>query len=439
MTDEALLAAMLRVEVALAQAQADLGLISTPAAAAIARHAGTFGIAPADLARNGAHAGSIAIPFVKALTAHVAAQDAGVAAYVHYGATSQDVIDTALALCLQPAETLIDEAMQRAQSAAMALAAHHADTPVLARTLMQPAGVITIGFKAAHWALSLARVRERLRQAARDACAVSLGGATGALPAFGDHCDALRAALAGRLGLRDPGACWHTRREDLAALASAAAIACGVMTKIARDLSLMMQAEVGEAREPVAQGRGGSTAMPHKRNPVLCLRVLACTQPAPGIVSTLLAGMAHEHERALGDWQAELGQYRALFDATLGAALPLADLLEGVTFDSTRCRANIEATGGLVFSETLAALLIPSLGRDRAQRLVGELCFQSTTTGRHLRELATERLAAEPTAGVTREQVEAAFDLGRAARPAARQARALVASTPLSVQATGER
>src|SRR5690606_22997103 len=214
---------------------------------------------------------------------------------------------------------------------------------------------------------------------------------TGALAAYADAGETLRAALAGELGLRDPMASWHTRREGLVGCAADAGLAGGAMRKIARDLSLMMQAEIGEAQEPAAAGRGGSSAMPHKRNPVLCLRVLACLQPVPGIVAALMDGMAQEHERGLGTWQSELGLCRDLVENVHAAAAALAELLEGVRFDPRRCRENIEATHGLIFSEPLAALLAPALGRAVAQALVGAWCAEAATSGRHLREVAVQR------------------------------------------------
>ena len=428
LTDAALLAGMLRFEIALARAQGELGMIPHDAASAIARLARDFAPNPAASAREAALAGSPAIAFVKALTGHVAAYDAAAAAYVHFGATSQDVIDTALVLCLKQAVSAIDAALRRAQSAATSLTSRHADTAVLARTLMQPAGVTTIGFKTGQWTLSLLHARTRLARSAKEALAVSLGGAIGTLAAYGERGDALRAVLARELALLDPGADWHSRRETLTGLASDAGVAAGVMSKIARDLSLMMQAEVGEAQEPAAEGRGGSTAMPHKRNPVLCLRVLACAQPAPATVSSLLAGMAQEHERGLGNWQAELGQYQSLFEGVHGAAHALAELLEGVRFDAARCRANIEATGGAIFSEALAALLQPWLGREAAHRRVADLCVEAAAGGLTLGELAARQLPAEAGLEVNTEQIARVFDIDRAAECAGRQARALLAT-----------
>jgi 3-carboxy-cis,cis-muconate cycloisomerase len=421
-SDAALLEAMLQFEVALARAQARLELIPERYAAAIAEHAGTAALEPGRLAREGAEAGSVAIPFVQAVIAHVGNQDANAARYVHFGATSQDLLDTAAALCTRKAVLRLDQGLQRACRAATDLARRHADTPVLARTLLQPAAITTIGFKSAHWALGLTRGRRRLLDTADEALSVSLGGAVGNLAAYGEAGPALRAELARSLGLKDPGSTWHTRREGWIALASEAALATGTMAKIARDIALMAQAEIGEATEPSAPGRGASTSMPHKRNPVLAMRVLAATQAVPGMMANLLAAMPQEHERALGNWQAELGQYPDLLVHALSAANALIALLQGVRVDAERCRANIDALQGTILSERLASLLIPALGKAEAQALVAALCAGALQTRTHLRDLVRERLASDARlASVSPSDVDAMFDVTRAAAVSARQ------------------
>jgi 3-carboxy-cis,cis-muconate cycloisomerase len=421
-SDIALLEAMLRFEVALAQVQARLGLIPDRCAALIAQHAGTTPLDAAVLARAGAQAGSLAIPFVQALIAHVASQDAIAGRYVHFGTTSQDLLDTALALCARTAVAQLDQELQRASRAAASLARRQAGTPTLARTLLQPAAVTTVGFRCAQWAQGLERSRRRLLDNADAGLAVSLGGAAGNLAAWGDAGARLRAELAGSLGLSDPGATWHTQRDAWVGLATDAALAAGAMAKVARDIALMVQAEVGEAEEPGVPGRGGSTAMPHKHNPVLCLRVLAATQPVPALVAGLLAAMPQEHERALGNWQAECAMFPDVLIHTLTAARALTELLEGVRFVEARCRANIDALQGTIFSESLAGLFAPALGKPEAQALVATLCTRAVATRTHLRELARQQLATEDRfASVSRADVEAVFDLDRAARASAQQ------------------
>lgn len=429
-SDEALLQAMLRFESGLALAQGKLGLIPEEAAAAIVRHTPSLKLDPAALSHDAAEAGSLASPVVKALTAHIAAHDQAAARYVHLGATSQDALDTALVLCTKVAVGRLDTQLQRATRAARALAQQHAATPALARTLLQPAAVVTIGLKCAHWTLSLGRVRRRLLRAGVDGLAVSLGGAAGNLATFGDAGTALRAELAGELGLHDPGGTWHTRREDWIALACEAALICGTMAKIGRDIAIVTQVEVGEATEPTAPGRGGSTAMPHKHNPVLSMRVLAATEAVPGMMASLFAAMPQEHERALGNWQAELAQYPDVWLHALAACEPLGELLEGLTFDATRCRANIDALYGVLFSERLAALLIPVIGRAEAQSLVATMCEEAVESRTHLRQLARDHVGSDPRmSAIDPAELTRVFDLNDAAEPSAKEVARMLEST----------
>ena len=426
-SDIALLEAMLRFEVALAQVQARLGLIPDRCAALIAQHAGTAPLDPVVLARAGAQAGSLAIPFVQAVVAHVASQDPVAGRYVHYGSTSQDLLDTALVLCARAAVAQLEQELHRASRAATSLARRHASTPALARTLLQPAAVTTMGFRCAQWAQALARSRRRLLDHADAALAVSLGGAVGNLAAWGDAGARLRAELASTLGLSDPGSTWHTQRDAWIGLAADSALATGAMAKVARDIALMTQAEVGEAQEPSVPGRGGSTAMPHKHNPVLCMRVLAAAQPVPALLAGLLAAMPQEYERALGSWQAETAQFPDVLIHALAAARALAELLEGVRFDEQRCRANIEVLEGTICSESLAGLFAPALGKPEAQALVATLCTRAIATRTHLRELAAQQLASDNRlAAVSRADVDAVFDLDRAARPSAQQVQSML-------------
>lgn len=419
-SNQALLAAMLRFEAALAGAQARCGVIPEPAAAAIRRHAGTLALDADQLVREGAHAGSLAIPFVRILIAHVGSQDPQAARHVHFGATSQDVLDTALALCTREAIAVLVEAQTKAGIGASALATRFATTPMLARSFMQPAGVTTFGFKAAQWARSLARSLARVQSTASEALAVSLGGAIGNLSAQGAAGAAVRAEIARELGLADPGTSWHTQRESWIALATDTALAAGVMGKIVRDIALMAQAEVGEVAEAEAPGRGGSTAMPHKRNPVLTLHVIAAVQPIPGLVANLLAAMPQEHERALGTWQAELAQWPEVFVRAISAALYLKELLGGLQVDAGRCCRNIEALHGVIFAERLTEVFAPSLGKAEAQTLVALLSRRATVEQRSLRDIAIECAARDTRLAACDEaQVSRVFDLADAARASA--------------------
>lgn len=418
-SDAAILQAMLRFEAALASAQARLGLIPADAADAIAQSAADMALDADTLARDAAVAGSLAIPFVAALAAQVRSREAAAAAWVHFGATSQDVLDSALVLCARDATRLLADALAAAGQEAARHARAHASAPALARTLLQPAGITTLGVRFAQWADALTGARRRLLASARDALAVSLGGASGNLAAWGGQGPALRATLADALGLRDSGNTWHTLRAPWLAHACEIALAAGTLGKIAHDIALQAMAEIGELREPDAGG-GGSTAMPHKRNPVLSMRIIATVQPLPGLTASLLAGVQQqEQERALGNWQAELGQIPELLTRACAAAGAMAELLAGLQVDAPRCRANIEALHGTVFSESLAAALMPVLGRTEAQALVAGLCRQALDEGRHLREVlrsaADARVRALPSA-----EIDALFDVDRAAAASVR-------------------
>jgi 3-carboxy-cis,cis-muconate cycloisomerase len=282
----------------------------------------------------------------------------------------------------------------------------------------------------------MAAGRRRLLATASQALAVSLGGAAGNQAAWGEAGTALRGELARVLDLHDPGVTWHTLRAPWLALAADAALLAGSMSKIARDIALCAMAEVGELSEPQAPGRGGSTAMPHKRNPVLCMRIIAAVQPIPGVLTGLLQGMPQEQERSLGNWQAELGQVPELFTRACAAAEALDQLLSGLRVNAQRCRANVEALYGTVLSEALAALLVPALGRDDAQSLVALLCEQALERHVHLRDLVAN--AGDPRlASLAAADVDAVFDLDRACLPSARlvepllqQAEALLRPTP---------
>lgn len=419
-SDTALIAAMVRFEIALAEAQARSDVIPVDASEVIAKHASDFSPDTAQLLRDGAHTGSLAIPFVKALMAHVASRDPSAASHVHFGATSQDVLDTAMVLCTREAVAMLGDALGRASEAARVLATRHAGAPMLARTLLQPAGITTFGFKAAQWTLSLAHGLALVRASAKQALAVSFGGAIGNLAAQGDAGASVRAHLAQQLGLRDPGATWHTRREVWLGLAANTALAAGVTGKIAHDVALMAQAEVGEVAEAEVPGRGGSTAMPHKRNPVLTMRVIAAAHSIPGMVANLLSAMPQEHERALGTWQAELAQWPGVFIHAVSAARALAELLTGLTVDADRCRTNIESLRGVIFAERLVEVFTPALGKAEAQTLVAELCRRATSERKHLRDLALDRIRSDPRlAACAVADLESQFDVDRAAQASA--------------------
>jgi 3-carboxy-cis,cis-muconate cycloisomerase len=411
--DRSLIDAMLSFEAALAEAEAAEGVIPASAVAPIAiacREAFDVDaiVAEARLA------GSLAIPLVKHLSARVGARDAAAAGFVHRGSTSQDVVDSAMVLVTRRALGLIAADLARLTESLLALARTHLATPMLARTLLQPAQVISFSFKIVAWVAPLLRARGRLARAGDAALRLQFGGAVGTLAALGDKGPAVARRLAERLSLPLAGA-WHVQRDDWVALACEVAVLCGSLGKIGRDLALLAQAEVGEVAEPAGEGRGGSSAMPNKRNPVAALTAIAAATRAPHHAAALLAAMGQEHERGLGGWQAELAEWPALFLAAHGSVVALADAIAGLEVDVPRMRANIERQRGTVFAEAVAAVLTPSLGKARAHELLAELSAQAAAGGDDL----PTRVRTDPAlAGIASGAIAAAFDVDVAARQA---------------------
>jgi len=412
-SDRALVAAMLAFEAALADAEAAEGIVPKDAAAAIV--AATRADIDVDaLVAAARSAGSIAIPLVKTLTATVAARDPAAAAYVHWGGTSQDVIDTAMVVVTGRALDLVARDLDRLVDALVALARSHRATPVLARTLLQPAQVVSFGFKVVAWVAPLVRARDRIARARDAALKLQLGGAVGTLGALGDKGDAVARRVAERLGIRaaDP---WHVQRDDWVALGCEVAILCGSLAKIGTDVALLAQGEVGEVAEPAGEGRGGSSAMPQKRNPVAALAAIAAGVRAPQHAAALLASMRQAHERGLGDWQAELAEWPTLFFSASGALAALADAIAGLEVDAARMRANVARQRGTVFAEAAAALIAPALGKQKASSIVGALAARATAGEGDLDALVR---ADSAFAAVGADAIAAAFDVDAAARRA---------------------
>jgi 3-carboxy-cis,cis-muconate cycloisomerase len=375
--------AMLDVEVALAEAQAALGVIPAHVTSAIRAAACDEPFELAPLAEEAARAGNVAIPLVNALTARVARISSEAAGYVHWGATSQDVIDTAVVLQLRGAVRVVSRRLAGAAAAAATHARRHATTLMPGRTWLQHAVPITFGLKAAGWLDALNRSADGLDDALAGASVVQFGGAAGTLAALGPHGDAVASALAERLGLVAPDMPWHAHRDRLARLAGALGVVAGTLGKIARDTALMGQAEVGEVAERSDPGRGGSSTMPQKQNPIDASVALAAATRAPGLVATLLAAMSQEHERGLGGWQAEWATMPVLVALTAGAARAVASLLEGLEVNVARMRANVDATG-LLTAEAVTVALAPALGRREAYQRVARAARLAREQGRPL-------------------------------------------------------
>ncbi len=393
--DAPVIQAMLAFEEALARAQADEGIIPVAAAAAIARHckASHYDINAIVLASR--PAGSMAIPLVKALTKAVADTDAEAASHVHWGSTSQDVIDTAMVLVTRDALALIDAELQALITRLLHLGETHLPTPVLARTLMQPAQVTRLGFKLAGWAAPLVRARTQLKDIAARALQLQLGGAVGTLAVMGDKGPAVVKRVASSLNLKAPDATWHTQRDEWVRLGLEIAVLVGSLGKIAADLSLMAQGEIAELAEPSGQGRGGSTAMPHKRNPVSSMIALAAAGRTPQRAAALLASMGQQHERGLGNWQAELAEWPGLFLSAHGALRALREAMDGLHIDSARMRHNIDALQGLVFAEAVSIYLASVIGRPRAHHLMEELTRQAVANQQSLYDVVSHTVQTE--------------------------------------------
>jgi len=381
---------MARFEAALARANGDMGVIPPEHAGTIvsACEQATFNVAA--IAHEARNAGTLAIPFVNRLRTQIPPQSAR---FLHFGATSQDVSDTAIALCLKDAAARTSELAVRLGDALAALAWRHADTPMVGRTLLQPAAPIPFGWKVAMWLAPLARGLPHYRSAASAAASLQFGGATGTLSALGDKGDAVASALARTLGL-EKVVTWHTARDAFARLGSESAILAGMADKIAGDISLALQPEGGEVAEPSAPGRGGSSAMPHKRNPAACLLALEAGRRVPGLASTLLNQLQSEHERGIGQWQSQFITLRELVCATASGLAAMAEVVEGLQVNAQTMRQNLERSNGLVFSEALSL----RLSRADADALVE----QAVREKRHLREVAAAsgKLSAEDAAAL---------------------------------------
>lgn len=343
--DEALLRAALDVEAALARAQAAEGLVAPAAAELIQAACVTPPVSLATLAEEAAHAGTMAIPLVKHLRAAVAAHDTEAAKAVHLGFTSQDLAETALMLQAKAGAALILHDGKTLTEALATLAARHAATPAIGRTLLQAALPITFGLKAAQWLLGVDAALERFERETNAAIALQFGGATGSLAGLGGKAGAVGNRLAAELGLVDPPLPWHARRDGTAGLAASLAILTGALGKMARDVSLLAQSEVGEAFEPRVQGRGGSSAMAHKRNPTSCQIALSAAIRAPHLAATILSAMPQEHERGLGGWQAEGPVLAELFEVCHGALTAMLPVAEGLEVDAAAMQKNLDTAG----------------------------------------------------------------------------------------------
>ena len=410
--DEARLAAMVEAEAALARAQARLGLAPDGLAAAM-EAAAAEGFDLAALGRETAVAGVPVIPFVKTLQARLP-RDLETA--FHRGATTQDIADTALVLQVRQGLDLLATDLAASLAGLGRLAEAHVGTPCVGRSYGQQAAPVSFGFKVAVWLAGLAEAASGLLGVRDRVLRASLGGPVGTLAAFGEGGPALADAFAAELGLAAAPIAWHTRRAAIAELGAALAILVGALAKMAADIAHLASTEVGEVAEPHVPGRGGSSAMPHKRNPVACTVILAAHAAAPGHVTILLNAMAAQHERPAGAWHAEWHALPSLFGLASGALAEGRRLAEGLTADPARMAHNLEATRGLLFADAVAARLGKAIGRGAAHEALERAADRVRATGLDLRQVVEADPAIAGRLGPV--ELDAAFDAMPAVRAA---------------------
>lgn len=409
---------MLDFEAALARAEARVGLIPPEAVAPIAAACRAELYDFAALAQAIATAGNSAIPLVKALGKRIAATSPEAERFVHLGATSQDAMDSGLVLQLRAAIDLIESDLANLGDALAAQAERHADTPLAGRTWLQQATPVTLGMKLAGVLGAITRHRQRLDELKPRLLSLQFGGASGSLAALGEQAWPVAEALAAELQLNLPEQPWHTQRDRLVEFACLLGLIAGSLGKLGRDLSLLMQTEAGEVFEPSAPGKGGSSTMPHKRNPVGAAVLIGAATRAPGLVATMFAAMPQEHERSLGLWHAEWETLPELCCLVSGALQQALLAVPGLEVDAARMRANLELTQGLVLAEAVSIALAQRIGRDAAHHLVEQCCRQAVQQGVHLRAVlgANAEVSAELSATELERLLDPAHYLGQARR-----------------------
>jgi len=402
------LRAMLEAEGALARAGARAGVVPPEAAEEISRRCRELELDPEELGERGRAAGNPVPALVKELTAAVPGE---AARHVHRGATSQDITDTAAMLISREALGLILRELDGVCAACARLAEEHRETLVAGRTLLQQALPTTFGLKAAGWLVAALEARRVLREARERGLAAQLGGAAGTLASLGERGTRVLREYARLLALPEPALPWHAARFRVAELGGALALAAGTLHKVALDVILMAQTEVGEAAEPSGGGRGGSSTLPHKRNPILSVVASANARRVQDLARTLYGSLAQEHERAAGAWHAEWEALSGALALTGGAAAAVREALEGLEVRPGRMAENLGVTEGLILAENVTTLAAERLGRLEAHELVEAACRRVAEGGGTLREeiLAEPRLRE----ALSEEEIEGALDPAR--------------------------
>ena len=393
------LEAMLEFESALARAEAQVGIVPSEAVAAISERCDPGLYDFDDVLERGRAVGSPPEPLVRALREKVGGDAAG---YVHWGATSQDVMDTASMLVARGALDLVLVELEGLTASLARLAEAHRSTPMAARTMLQQALPTTFGLKAAGWLVAVLESRGILG-AVRERLAVQFGGAAGTLAAVGEHGPAILRLLAEDLGLAEPVLPWHTNRVRIAELGAALATASGVLAKIALDVVLLAQTEVDEAREEIG---GGSSTLPHKHNPIESTLARACARLVDGYASVLATGLEQEHERAAGAWHAEWEALSGALAYAGGAAHAVGRAVGSLQVDGERMQRNLGATDGLVLAERVSFALATRYGRAESHDIVREAASRVAASGRSL----ADELREDERVGLSDSELDALLD-----------------------------
>ena len=385
--DENRIQKYLDIEAALARAQARLGIIPQDACDEICRHCS---LQEYDFARLKAQTERIGYPVLPVVQQLVGLCRDGLGEWCHWGATTQDITDTATILQIREALDLVEADIVGIADALAGLARRYRDTPMAGRSNLQQAVPITFGYKCATWLAAFERHRQRLGEMRPRVLVGEFGGAAGTLSSLGTRGLDVQAALMKELGLGQPEIAWHTVRDRIAEVGCFLGLVTGICGKIAFDVKLMMQTEVEEVYEPFHEGRGSSSTMPQKRNPISCVYITATTSLVRQLVAALLDAMVEDHERATGPWEIEWIAVPEIFSLAAGALAQTRFMVSGLVVDEKKMRANLDITRGLIVSEAVMMGLGPHIGRQYAHDLVYDICRQVVATGRTLLDLLAE-------------------------------------------------
>ncbi len=386
-SEENTIGRMLRVEAELARAQEAAGMIPVGVADLIAMCCQADLIDMPRLKSEIKLGGNAAIPLVKQLTRIVKNNDVEASKYVHLGATSQDVVDTAAVVQMQEFSQWLERKLSLLTHLLVEKTSTYRNTPMIGRTLLQQARPITFGLKTAGWLESIARTQERIEEVKKRLLVVQLAGAVGSGNA--QISSEVQQIFAQNLGLK-PAFSWQSNRDTFAEWANVLGILTGTLGKIAKDVSLLMQTEVGEVYEGAAEGKGGSSTMPHKRNPVTCAAILANAHRMPHLVATVLSAMPQEHERSAGLWHSEWEVLTQIMTLTAGTVERAIELIEGLEVDEKRMLANLELTQGLIYAENVSLALAHKIGKNQAHEWVEKACKTAIAQQKHLKDVLLE-------------------------------------------------